>query len=63
MKTKEGIPMPGAKRKNQNQPNGGKEKNRLYFQSKINPITKRLDTKVMLCQQRVVRSDQKISSG
>ena len=31
MKTKEGIPMPGAKRENQNEPNGGKEKKPLVL--------------------------------
>jgi hypothetical protein len=31
MKTKDGIPMPGAKRANQNQPNGGKEKKPLVL--------------------------------
>lgn len=31
MKTKEGIPMPGAKRTNQNEPKGGKEKKPLVL--------------------------------
>ena len=31
MKTQEGLPMPGAKRKNQNAPNGGKEKKLLVL--------------------------------
>lgn len=31
MKTKEGIPMPGTKRTNQNAPNGGKEKKPLVL--------------------------------
>ena len=32
MKTNEGIPMPGTKRSNQNEPNGGKEKKTLVLQ-------------------------------
>ncbi len=37
MKTKEGIPMPGAKRTNQNQPNGGKEKKPLVLPKQDKP--------------------------
>ncbi len=41
MKTKEGIPMPGAKRTNQNETNGGKEKKPLVLPKQDEPAIRK----------------------
>ena len=53
MKNNEGVPMPGAKRKNQNAPNGGKEENHLVLPNVVGR------TKTYTCSMHPeVRSDK-----